>query len=229
MHTQCRQVVIASLLLACAACTPSDAPEAQPAPSPAPIEAPAATAASGFRCGDLLVGVAFDTTADTATLSWSGHRRVLPAVTAASGARYADADGAEFWNKGDEATLTLAGNTHTCTATEEVSPWDAARARGVVLRGLGTEPFWSVEVQGGGTPTLSAELDAGERQLDAIAVEAAADGSSFSGRTAEGTAVSLTLVEGDCSDGMSDQTYPASIELRIGEEVLRGCGARLDR
>ena len=33
----------------------------------------------------------------------------LPQVESASGARYADSQGNEFWSKGEQATFTLAG------------------------------------------------------------------------------------------------------------------------
>src|SRR5690606_40695299 len=50
-----------------------------------------------------------------------------------------------FWNRGDAAMLTLDGTPMPdCTVTTEVSPWDEARSRGVVFRGLGNEPFWSL-------------------------------------------------------------------------------------
>ena len=43
----------------------------------------------------------------------------LPRREAASGARYADANGNEFWDKGDTATLTLSGTPlRACTRVE---------------------------------------------------------------------------------------------------------------
>ncbi len=230
-------LAVACLLLG--GCKPSaqtDAESAGDVPDPA-LEAPpelpvdsAGTIAAHFRCGDLLLGVDFDNAAETATLSWSGHRRVLPQAVAASGARYADDAGNEFWNKGDDATLTLAGNAALeCSVTDEVSPWDEARERGVTFRGIGTEPGWLVEVDGGNNPSLRAQLDYGERNIEASGLDAASDGSRYAGTTSEGTGVELAIVEGDCSDGMSDQTFPASIELTVGDQTFRGCGAYLDR
>jgi uncharacterized membrane protein len=224
--------VLGSLLFA-TACTPPGGPAAErpaEAAEPAPAPASPAAATANFRCGDLLLGVAFDNTAGTATLSWSGQRRSLPRAVAASGARYADDSGYEFWNKGDGGTLTLAGGAAVdCVATEDVSPWDAARARGVAFRAIGTEPGWLVEVDGGDAPALRAELDYGERSLEATAVEAAADGSGYHATAADGTRIELAIQPGDCSDGMSDQTYPARVELTEGGRTLQGCGAFLDR
>ena len=39
----------------------------------------------------------------------------------------------------------------------------------------------------------------------------------------------LKVTEDGCVDGMSGQRFPETIELRVGDEALKGCGARLDR
>src|SRR5690606_11026660 len=82
-----------------------------------------------FRCGDLVVGAEFDDAAGHVTLSVATIRTRLPGAVAASGARYADSAGNEFWNRDDGATLTLDGVTHACTVTGQVSPWHEARSR----------------------------------------------------------------------------------------------------
>lgn len=223
-------IAVAGSLLLATACTQNSAPPPAPPADVADEASPPAATSANFRCGDLLLGVDFDNAAETATLSWSGHRHVLPQVEAASGARYADDAGNEFWNKGDEATLTLAGTAPLqCGITDDVSPWDEARARGVAFRGIGTEPGWMVEVDGGEAPALRAQLDYGERSLEAGPVEVAADGTGYSGTADDGTVVDVVVVTGDCSDGMSDQTYPARVQLTVGDRVLHGCGAFLDR
>ena len=205
--------------------------EAAPANAPAtPAAEPAAPEASepivaGFRCGDLLVGTTFDNAAGTVTLSINGATRQWPQAPSASGARYADTAGNEFWNKGDGATLTLDGERHDCSRSDEVSPWDAARARGIVFRAVGNEPGWWVEVEGGDVPTLRAQLDMGARTVEAVSAERTAEG--FRGTAAEGTAVVLTATNDGCVDGMSGQHFPASVELRVGEERFKGCGAFL--
>lgn len=220
-------------LLLLGACRPAPAPTAPGAAAPAAADAaeqaPADTVHAGFRCGDLLVGAVFDNAAGNVTLSISGRRIVLPQAVSASGARYADDDGNEFWNKGDEATLALAGASHDCATTDQVSPWDAARDRGVAFRGIGTEPFWSLEVDGGEAPAMRLDLDMGERRLLVAGATALGDGAGWSGTADDGSAVTLRVAEGDCSDGMSDQTFPASVDLQVAGQAYRGCGAFLDR
>lgn len=120
-------LVTASVLALLAACTRTDSPEAAPAAAPAGSAATGADAAppapadgtmidAGFDCGGLQVAATFDNVAETATLSWPDRQLVLAQAVSASGARYADAAGNEFWNKGDAATLTVVGETpRQCT------------------------------------------------------------------------------------------------------------------
>jgi len=190
---------------------------------------PPDTATASFRCGDLLAGAVFDNLRGELVLTIATRRIVLPQAISASGARYADERGNEFWNKGDQATLALDGQRRDCTVTDEVSPWDEARSRGVVFRGLGTEPFWSLEVAGGEAPSMQLALDMGERPLSVAQATPLAARAGFKGVAGDGSAVELRISRGDCSDGMSDQTYPASIALTVGAETFAGCGAFLDQ
>jgi putative lipoprotein len=210
-------------VLAFAACQPVSPASDTPVDGPAPP----ATVAANFRCGDMLVGAIFDNAAGNVTLGINTRRHVLPQAPSASGARYADDAGNEFWNKGDEATLTLDGAEYACATTDEVSPWDEARARGVVFRGLGTEPFWALEVAGGETPDIHLQLDMGERPLTVAGATPLPGRAGYHGLANDGSTVELRIAPGDCSDGMSDQTYPVGITLAVGEETYTGCGAFL--
>ena len=217
-------------LLLLAACRP--APEAAPEPSGAgPATAPAApdVVESRFRCGDLLAGARFDNARSELVLTVATRRIVLPQALSASGARYSDAAGNEFWNKGNEATLVLDGQRHACASTDELSPWDEARGRGAVFRGLGTEPFWSLEVAGGDAPDIQLALDMGERPLRVAGATRLPGREGFRGIANDGSEVELRIVESACSDGMSDMDYPATVELKVGPDTLRGCGAFLDQ
>ena len=104
------------------------------------------------------------------------------------------------------------------------APWAEARARGVAFRGVGNEPGWFVEVDQGEAPALRATLDYGERTLDIARMQPLAVTPGFTGRTADGTAVVLRIQREACSDGMSDERYPASVDLSVGEQHYRGCG-----
>jgi uncharacterized membrane protein len=104
------------------------------------------------------------------------------------------------------------------------SPWDEAKSRGMVFRGVGNEPGWFVEVEQGDAPTMRATLDYGERTLEVAGATPLSHGSGFSGKSADGTQVVLEIKRAACSDGMSDERYPASAELMVGARTYRGCG-----
>ncbi len=116
-------VAALSLALALAACqgerpagtttaSATDAPPTTAGDAPVPAEAVdygAGMIESAWRCGEERVAARFDNRAGTATLTHSRGELVLPQAISASGARYADVNGNEFWSKGSEATLTLSG------------------------------------------------------------------------------------------------------------------------
>jgi len=109
-------------------------------------------------------------------------------------------------------------------ATAQASPWEQAKARGLVFRGIGNEPGWLVEVGAGETPALHAELDYGERKIDVAHALPLTGATGYSGTTGDGVEVKLQLLREECSDGMSDQAYPVSAKLGVGDQTYAGCG-----
>ena len=104
------------------------------------------------------------------------------------------------------------------------SPWEEAKARGIVFRGVGNEPGWFVEVEPGNAPTMRATLDYGKRKVEVTRATPLSSTYGYGGETADGTLVVLGIKREACSDGMSDERYPASAELKVGEQAYRGCG-----
>ena len=104
------------------------------------------------------------------------------------------------------------------------SPWEEAKARGIVFRGVGNEPGWFVEVGQGNAPTMRATLDYGERKVEVTGATPLSSTYGYGGKAADGTLVVLRIKREACSDGMSDERYPASAELKVGEQAYRGCG-----
>lgn len=91
------------------------------------------------------------------------------------------------------------------------------------LRVLGTEPFWAVEITPAGLVYSGA---------DRPEQRAANPGPTIQGTTAvyasatdQGAALVVTLIATECSDGMSDRTYPLTARIEIGQETLNGCAA----
>ena len=85
----------------------------------------------------------------------------------------------------------------------------------------GTEPFWNVEIRGDRAIFSSPENLEGT----GFPVErfAGLNGVSFSGRM-DGASFDAMVTPGDCSDGMSDRTYPYTVTISLGAEQLNGCG-----
>ena len=101
----------------------------------------------------------------------------------------------------------------------ETAPYSGI-AETEVLRFTGTEPFWGGEVDGK-TLTYSTPED---QDGTAIAVErfAGRGGIAFSG-VLDGADFEMTVTPLECSDGMSDRTYPFTVTLEIGEDKRNGC------
>ena len=216
-------VGLAALLTACK-------PAAEPTPVAAPVEPAVAPVAEvlppvTFQCGDERITANFDNTAGNVTLSIGGEALTLPQAVAASGARYADEQGNEFWNKGTNATLTRTGKPAVeCAETALTSPWDDAKARGVAFRGIGQEPGWFVEVDQGEAPALRATLDNGSREVQVVQAQALPDNAGFSGKTADGVVVELQIKRESCTDAMSGEAFAASAQLKVGDQAYAGCG-----
>jgi len=84
----------------------------------------------------------------------------------------------------------------------------------------GTEPFWGGE-SSGDTLVYTAPDKIDGRRI-AIKRFAGRGGLSFSGRL-EGASFDMTITPGECSDGMSDRTYPMAATLKIGDDTRMGC------
>lgn len=92
-----------------------------------------------------------------------------------------------------------------------------------VIEVTGTEPFWGMTIdQAGGMAAYSTpENIDGER----FAVESFAgnNGLGFTGTLEGGEGVTVTITPGECSDGMTDRTYPFTATAEVGASDLRGC------
>lgn len=84
----------------------------------------------------------------------------------------------------------------------------------------GTEPFWGGEVTGETLTYSTPENIDGTTIL--VERFAGNNGLGYSG-TLDGQAFDMTVTPGECSDGMSDRTYPFTVTLQIGDEQRNGC------
>jgi uncharacterized membrane protein len=89
--------------------------------------------------------------------------------------------------------------------------------------GLGTEPFWSIVVDGT-TLVWSSMNDPVERRATVSRLERG--GILRLAGSLDGKPMSATLWQQQCSDGMSDRRYPYALEVKIGQQKLSGCARR---
>jgi membrane-bound inhibitor of C-type lysozyme len=112
---------VAALVTVCA-CRPAepDAVAAQPgADAPVAEQAkesaivapnnPGTPVETHWQCGERRIAARLDPASQTLTLIHERGQLALPQSVSASGARYADANGNEFWSQDNGATLTLSG------------------------------------------------------------------------------------------------------------------------
>lgn len=115
----------------------------------------------------------------------------------------------------------------TAQATEAAVPGDtsdtapfAGIAEDEVLNFTGTEPFWGGDIDG---RTLTYKTpDDPEGEVIMVERFAGRGGIAFSGLL-DGADFEMTVTPLECSDGMSDRTYPFTATLQIGEETRNGC------
>ncbi|NJC05908.1 putative membrane protein [Sphingomonas kaistensis] len=87
-------------------------------------------------------------------------------------------------------------------------------------RALGTEPFWSLELNG--REMVFTEANApGVRIVDAQPQPI----HGFAGDIYRGRRINLNIVHGQrCSDGMSDRVYRDKVQVRVDNRSFEGCG-----
>ena len=91
------------------------------------------------------------------------------------------------------------------------------------VRALGTEPFWSLELDG--TDMIYTSPEPGELRAPQPAAVVQGTVAMFEAATADSQPMKVTLTATECSDGMSDRTYPLTAIVELGERTLTGCAA----
>ena len=102
---------------------------------------------------------------------------------------------------------------------DDTAPFDLIGANETV-RFTGTEPFWGGQVQGTAlTYSTPENIDGSDIKVTRFAGRG---GVSWSG-THAGARFALAVTPGQCSDGMSDRTYPFVATLEVQGEQRNGC------
>ncbi|GAW41740.1 hypothetical protein SH203_02149 [Brevundimonas sp. SH203] len=127
------------------------------------------------------------------------------------------------------AGLSLAGCYDRDDAKPKTAPEPQAAAvlggvdLGKPVRALGTEPFWGVEI----TPDalIYTRVDQPTQRAPNHGATVQGTVATFASSTDLNKAMNVTLIATECSDGMSDRTYPLTARVEIGDDTLTGCAA----
>ena len=121
--------------------------------------------------------------------------------------------------------LALSACSEPTPVPEAPPPAPAAALAGVQLdqpvRVLGTEPFWGVDITPG---RLSySGVDRPEQTAPNPGPTVQGTTATWSATTSAGAPLEILLIATECSDGMSDRTYPLTARVQIAGETLNGC------
>jgi len=128
------------------------------------------------------------------------------------------------------SVLVLAG----CSPAEAPAPSPELTAPAAVLggvelagplRAIGTEPDWSVDLTGTEMVYTSPEPPGQRARQPEPVIQGTT--ATWAGETADGATFKVTLVATECSDGMSERTYPLTAMVTVGERALTGCAASI--
>ena len=112
-----------------------------------------------------------------------------------------------------------------CSQSGQPKPGEVAVYDGIgeseTVTLLGTEPFWNMQVEHGMLTYSTPENMAGSHA--AVTRFAGNGGIGYSG-TLDGQDLHIAVTPGDCSDGMSERTYPFVATITLGKTMLTGCG-----
>ena len=118
------------------------------------------------------------------------------------------------------AVAALAGCTGASQGGEDVEAFDGI-AEGEKISLLGNEPFWGAKIADG-TLTWSTP-DNIDGETVPVTRFSGNNGLGFSGEVS-GEVIQIAVTPGECSDGMSDRTYPFTVTITLGDRQLEGCG-----
>jgi uncharacterized membrane protein len=89
------------------------------------------------------------------------------------------------------------------------------------MKAVGTEPFWSADVDGRCVTYSTPENQKGIRIWTRFS--GTRETGEWSGSLGKDRFILATRPDAGCSDGMSDRTYPIAVTLKIGGDERRGC------
>ncbi|MEZ0243298.1 MAG: META domain-containing protein [Sphingomonas sp.] len=110
--------------------------------------------------------------------------------------------------------ITIAALT-PAAANAQRGPAPAAAA--APYKALGTEPFWALTI----TPQTM-KFEAPDRAPVTVPTPRVING--FAGEIYQTRRINVNIVHKRCSDGMSDRTYPDTVQVTVDGKRFEGCG-----
>ena len=148
----------------------------------------------------------------------------LPAVPAASGAKYSDGQ-VTLWITGDQARLEEAdAAASVCHNDTKLAAWEKAKLDGVGFRAVGNEPSWTLEMVAGATVTLV--TDYGQTRTE-LPLPVAQDDQKAKRTIWRSEAIMIEATAQRCVDTMSGDAFPSRVRVWWKDRVLSGCGQAL--
>lgn len=216
--------------------TPAAAPSAaESARAPAPAVAPAKDEAPPpgvlrayvWDCGGTKLKMRNLWRENAVAIDLHDGTHKLAGVISASGAKYSDGT-VTLWTKGGSARLETPGNPPVqCNELRAESLLEDARIRGVLYRGLGNEPGWTLEIGPGGALTWITGY--GEERHEYPEVLVSGDDATGVVYTATDDAgeIKVTVKRARCQDDMSGEAFDHQFTVTASGRELRGCGTRV--
>jgi membrane-bound inhibitor of C-type lysozyme len=152
----------------------------------------------------------------------------LAPVRKASGAAW-EGEGVLVWMHGEAAMLEVDGTRAQCDIDRRRSADLEAAARGALLRALGNEPGWVLELA---PDAVVWTTDYGTRQLRFGAPVRREDPAASQtwwlapAPEGEGPGLRIAVAMGPCRDD-GDQPFPARVTVHLDGRMLHGCGRYL--
>lgn len=91
------------------------------------------------------------------------------------------------------------------------------------VRAIGTEPFWSVDITSDAITYVGLDNQPQRAANPQPVIQGTT--ATWTAETDAGAAMVVTLIATECSDGMSERTYPLTARVQLGEVKLNGCAA----
>lgn len=109
-------------------------------------------------------------------------------------------------------------------ALAQMPRWEEARAAGVDFRGVGQEPGWLIDIYQ--RDKIRLLWDYGEHIADfpLTAPSYPQEGATRYTSQSGGRSLTVTIRRFPCSDIMSGENYPSTVEVVIDGRTLEGCG-----